>query len=840
MQTHLQYLGRIPHIDVVCLQTLSVFAKAAGNPKKSDRTYQKISNRKPYDARKLRRDVGTIVKSGSGQKKLEGEAKGKGLARWMSYGGSLPSILQALDSICDLDEALKPWEETLNNKERTIILKEQSDWERAVEIFEWFKRKDCYELNVIHYNIMLRILGRARRWDQVERLWSEMKSRNVIPTNSTYGTLIDSYSKGGLKEKALLWLEEMQNQGLQPDEVTMGIVVQTYKLAGEFEEAERFFKNWMSGQSDGKGNTKAQTCCSSYTYNTMIDTYGKSGQLKEASDTFVQMLREGIAPTTVTFNTMIHICGNHGCMDEVRSLMMKMEELKCLPDTRTYNILISLYAKNDDINAAVGYLSKMKAARLQPDIVSYRTLIYAFSIRHMVSEAEALTLEMEEQGLEMDEFTQSALTRMYLGAGLVEQSWAWFEKFHKDGRMSSECYSANIDAFGEHGELSLAESAYQCCLDRQKLSVIVFNVMIKVYGIAKKYEKACELFDTMEDHRINPDEYTYNSLIQILSGADLPDRAKFYVQKMQEVGLIEDCIPYSAVISNFAKLGELEKAVSLFKEMVGFAVQPDIVLYGVLINAFAEAGSVRGALSYVDAMKDAGFTVNAVINNSLIKLYTKVGYLNEARETYELVRSSADGPDIYASNCMIDLYCERGMIKEAEEIFEDLKQRTDANEFSFAMMLRMYKKAKKVSKAVKIAHEMKELGLLSEPLSYSNAIEVFVMDGRLKEAAETFFRMMDAGVQPNDAVFRSLGTVLIRCGASKQAIDHMELRRKEDAKSGLKTWAETMSAIMRAYDDTLQSCGETKNLSELDADDVTNRKPKPLTGVTNLTQSSYG
>ncbi|KAK1287089.1 Pentatricopeptide repeat-containing protein [Acorus calamus] len=667
MQTHLQYLGRIPHIDVVCLQTFSVFAKAASNPKKSDRT-------------------------------------------------------------------LKPWEETLNNKERTIILKEQSDWERAVEIFEWFKKKDCYELNIIHYNIMLRILGRARRWDQVERLWSEMKSRNVIPTNSTYGTLIDSYSKGGLKEKALLWLEEMQSQGLQPDEVTMGIVVQTYKLAGEFEEAERFFKKWMS----------------------------------------------------------------------------------------------------------VGYLSKMKAARLQPDIVSYRTLIYAFSIRHMVSEAEALTLEMEEQGLEMDEFTQSALTRMYLGAGLVEQSWAWFEKFHQDGRMSSECYSANIDAFGEHEELSLAESAYRCCLDRQKLSVLVFNVMIKVYGIAKKYEKACELFDTMEDHRINPDEYTYNSLIQILSGADLPDRAKFYVQKMQEAGLIEDCIPYSAVISNFAKLGELEKAVSLFKEMVGFAVQPDIVLYGVLINAFAEAGSVRGALSYVDAMKDAGFTANAVINNSLIKLYTKVGYLNEARETYELVRSSADGPDIYASNCMIDLYCERGMIKEAEEIFEDLKQRTDANEFSFAMMLRMYKKAKKVSKAVKIAHEMKELGLLSEPLSYSNAIEVFVMDGRLKEAAETFFQMMDAGVQPNDAVFRSLGIVLIRCGASNLAIDHMESRRKEDAKSGLKAWAETMSAIMRAYDDTLQSCGETKYLSELDADDVTNRKPKPLTGVTNLTQSSYG
>ncbi|CAI0559293.1 unnamed protein product [Linum tenue] len=156
--------------------------------------------------------------------------------KWTTYGGCIPFILQALESVNDLDEALRPWEDTLRNKEWSIILKEQSNWERAFEIFEWFKSKRCYELNVIHYNMMLRILGSDKKWSLLESLCHEMAVKRITPINSTYGTLIDFYSKVGLKEKALSWLEKMNQQGMSPDEVTMGIVLQMYKKSGEFQK----------------------------------------------------------------------------------------------------------------------------------------------------------------------------------------------------------------------------------------------------------------------------------------------------------------------------------------------------------------------------------------------------------------------------------------------------------------------------------------------------------------------------------------------------------------------------------------------------------------------------
>ncbi|GKV48396.1 hypothetical protein SLEP1_g55220 [Rubroshorea leprosula] len=710
------------------------------------------------EQRKTRTDGGGIdngrTNSGgrSGKCTVE-KVHAKCSTKWVSYGGCIPAILEALDRRNDLEEALRPWEEGLSSKERSIILKEQSSWERALGIFEWFKRKGGYEMNVIHYNIMLRILGKAHKWGHIQSLWDEMNVEGIAPINSTYGTLIDVYHKGGLKYEALCWLGRMNKQGMEPDEVTMGIVVQLYK---------------------------------------------KAGQLKEASETFAMMLREGITPTTVTFNTMIHICGNHGLLEEVSLLMKKMEELRCPPDTRTYNILISLHVKRGDIQMATAYFTKMKQIRLEPDNISYRTLLYAYSIRHMIVETEGLIQEMDERGLEVDEYIHSALTRMYIEAGMVEKSWLWFWRFHLAGNMSSECYSANINAYGERGHVLEAEKVFICCQEEKKLTVHEFNVMIKAYGIGKNYDKACQLFDSMESHGVVPDKCSYNCLIQILASADLPHLAKRYLRKMQESGLVSDCVLYCALISSYVKLGQPETAEELYRVMIQCNVEPDVVVYGVLINAFADLGSVKEATRYLDAMRSAGLSGNTVIYNSLIKLYTKVGYLKEAVEIYKLLQSTEGHPNVYSSNCMIDLYSELSMVRQAEELFQNLKRKRVANEFTYAMMLCMYRRNGRFTEATQIAKQMRELGLLTDLLSYNNVIGLYATDGRFMEVVRTFKEMIDAAVQPDGCTFKSLRSVLVRCGVPKPAVHELEARRKKDPKSGLQAWMSTLSSVVGA------------------------------------------
>ncbi|KAE8731551.1 Acylaminoacyl-peptidase-related isoform 1 [Hibiscus syriacus] len=380
----------------------------------------------------------------------------------------------------------------------------------------------------------------------------------------------------------------MKKKEMEPDEVTMGIVVQLYKKVGEFRKAEEFFKKWSFNGSlryDGGETSSAvgsDSHLSSYTNNSLIETYGKAGQ--------------------------------------------KMEELKCLPDTRTYNILISLHVKYDDIKMAADYFAKMKEARLESD----------------------------------------PRNRGYGSGGFTLQG------------MSPDGYSANIDAFGERGHVSEVKNIFLCCQERKRLTVIEFNVMIKAYRIAKSYDKACWLFDSMQSHGVVPDKCGYSSLIQILATVDLPHVAKCYLKEMQEAGLVSDCISYCAVISGLVKLGELGIAEGQYNVMIQSNVELDVVVYGVLINAFAFVGSVKEA--------------------------TKNGRFEEATH---------------------------------------------------------------------IARRMRELGLVTDSLSYNNVLGLYAMDGRLREVVSIFKEMVSACVQPDDSTFKSLGSILVKCGVPKLSVNKL-------------------------------------------------------------------
>ena len=99
---------------------------------------------------------------------------------------------------------------------------------------------------------------------------------------------------------------------------------------------------------------------------------------------------------------------------------------------------------------------------------------------------------------------------------------------------------------------------------------------------------------------------------------------------------------------------------------------------------------------------------------------------------------------------MIDLYTERLMVEQAKEIFESLMKNEVVNEFSYAMMLCMYKKIGRLDKTFKLQRRWEGLGFLTDILSYNNVLGLYSMDMRLREATETFKEMIKSGIQPDD------------------------------------------------------------------------------------------
>ncbi|EEF44489.1 pentatricopeptide repeat-containing protein At1g73710 [Ricinus communis] len=738
------------------------------------------------------------------------------------YGGVLPSILRSLNSDNDIEKTLNSFGDNLNPKEQTVILKEQRNWERMVRVFEFFKSRKDYVPNVIHYNIVLRALGRAQKWDDLRRCWIEMAKSGVLPTNNTYGMLVDVYGKAGLVTEALLWIKHMKLRGLFPDEVTMNTVVKVLKDAGEFDRAHSFYKDWCIGKIElddlelnsmgdiehgsGSGPVSFKHFLSTElfkiggrirtpkivgssdaekivrkprltsTYNTLIDLYGKAGRLGDAADIFSDMMKSGVAMDTITFNTMIYTCGSHGHLSEAETLLNKMEDRGVSPDTRTYNIFLSLYADEGNIDAAIKCYKKIREVGLLPDTVSHRAILHELCERNMVKEAEAIIEEIEKSSKQVDEHSLPGLVKMYINKGLFDRANDLLNKCQFGGGLSAKTNAAIIDAYAENGLWAEAEAVFYRKRDLvgQKTDILEYNVMIKAYGKGKLYEKAFTLFRSMRHHGTWPDECTYNSLIQMFSGADLMDQARDLLTEMQGVGFKPQCATFSSIIACYARLGQLSDAAGVYQEMVKVGVKPNEVVYGAIINGYAEEGNVKEALKYFHMMEEYGISANQIVLTSLIKVYSKLGCFDSAKQLYQKMMCLEGGPDIIASNSMISLYADLGMISEAELVFNNLREKGSADGVSYATMMYLYKGMGMLDEAIDVAEEMKLSGLLRDSVSYNKVMTCYATNGQLLECGELLHEMIKKKLFPDGGTFKILFTVLKKGGLPTEAVMQLE------------------------------------------------------------------
>ncbi|XWS39247.1 hypothetical protein CRYUN_Cryun18bG0034400 [Craigia yunnanensis] len=284
----------------------------------------------------------------------------------------------------------------------------------------------------------------------------------------------------------------------------------------------------------------------------------------------------------------------------------------------------------------------------------------------------------------------------------------------------------------------------QCLPERR-----TYNILISLHAKHDDIKMETCYFAKMKVACLEPNLVSYRTLLYAYLIRQMVSEAEDIIQEMDERHLEIDEYAQSA-LTIIADLPHVAKSyLKKMQEaglMIQYKVEPDVVVYGVLINAFADLGSVKEATGYVNAMKNAGQPENAVIYNSLIKLYTKVDYLKEAQE----VISCQDSTLI------------NGRFEEATHI----------------------------------ARQMGELGLLTDLLSYNNVLGLYFMDGRIREVVRIFKEMVSACIQPDDSTFKSLGSVLLKCGLPKWDVNKLQVTRKKDAQSGFRAWMDNLSSVV--------------------------------------------
>jgi len=743
------------------------------------------------------------------------------------HGGTLPLVLRSLESEGDVEKALSSYVGKLGSKDQTVLLRQQGSWERVVRVFNCIRSQKDYVPNVIHYNVVLQTLCRARRWDELRLCWNEMAENGVLPTNNTYSMLISEYGKAGLVSESLLWIKHMKAREIFPDEVTMSTIVKVLKDAGEFDRADRFYRDWCVGKVDfqslglndmnefgSKSHSKPITFKHflsmelskiggrnltsnaavlpgmendlrkpqlATTFNTLIDLYGKAGRLNDAAEVFAEMLNAGVAPDTYTFNTLIHIYGSSGNLTEAEAFLNKMEERGVSPDTKTYNTFFSLYAEAGNVNTALQCYWKIRNAGLFPDVVTHTAVLNMLCEKQLIQEVETVLLEMEKCNLNVPEHSVPVIIKMYVSKGLLVQARTFFEKCQVHGGLSSKTYAAIMDVYAEKGLYAEAEAVFHAKRDqgREKRDVVEYTVMIKAYGKGKRYRKAFSIFKAMRNSGTWPNECTYNSLIQMFAGGNLVDWAKKVLNQMREAGLKPHYQTYSAIIASYVRQGRLADAVRTFQQMEGEGVKANEVVYGALINGFAEAGRTEEALHYYRKLEDRGIRANRIVLTSLLKGYSKRGYIEGAKVIHESLKKFDGGPDIVASNIMISLYAYFGIVSEAEVIFNNLRQKGQADGATYAVMMKLYQTMGLLNESTELAEEMRQSGLLTDQVSFGRVIAYHAANGQLADCGKLLHEMLARKIMPNMKTFNVLFKILNKGGIPRESLQQLKMSYQE-------------------------------------------------------------
>jgi len=274
-------------------------------------------------------------------------------------------------------------------------------WREALSLLSQCQREPGVDPDIITYTTAMRACARGGRAGKAMELFGAARDMGLKLDVYIYTTAMDACAKGGGTrwKKALSLMDEMRDEGIEPNEVTYGVAVMACGNGGKWERAlellDRMRERGLS--------------INAITYNSAIAALSKAARMESKQhagdeDTSVLwrkalslikcMEDEGIRRDSFTFSSAISTCGATGRWEEAVNLIEDMKRDRIKPNKVAYTSAITACANSRQWEPAFALFNRMKDDGLRPDIVAYNALIGAGMTAEKPIEVFDMWLEM--------------------------------------------------------------------------------------------------------------------------------------------------------------------------------------------------------------------------------------------------------------------------------------------------------------------------------------------------------------------------------------------------------------------------------------------------------------
>lgn len=491
------------------------------------------------------------------------------------------------------------------------------------------------------------------------------------PSIRAYMTILRVYAKRLDVAKSTEIVLGMEKKGIKPDALILNIVLGTCVSAGKASEAEALLEQFL---------VRDNSIVDVISYNTVVKGYAQAGEFGRAI-AILEKMSDRIPPVTpnlITFNTIMDAAVRAKQTDEAWKVLAEMRRQGLTPDKYSCSILVKGLVQNGEGSSTppsreqIQNSLKLVSQLGQADSSKLHTMLF-----HSLLDASAqlndwkLMLrvfeQMKGQKVPPTSTTFGNMMKCLSKASQPKElAQVWEEMLLCGIEPNPITLSILLDGLiSSCNELELAETVFDR-LPAYCKTELLYNVLVRFLCKAKEPERAlkrhAELNKMSRDHA--------------RGGAAAPG--------LEPMTSGVESGTYIVLIRTLSEVGNLQRALSVFEDMVQSGQKVDESIYLTLLNTCQKDGpgceNADLTKRLFDDMVARGVKPSGATFSILIKVFGRAKRLDEAFDVLEKMRSSFGlEPSMLTYTCLMQACVRNRQTLKALELFSQMKQRGSAN-----------------------------------------------------------------------------------------------------------------------------------------------------------------